>query len=222
MLKTMVRNGFIAVGLFFFLMVSCSPTRYETYREPRNAVASWYGPEFDGKPTASGERFDMNSLTCAHRELPFGTILKVTNLSGDKSVACVVNDRGPFVSGRDIDLSYAAAKQIDLVGAGTAKVRVEYTGRDLRYVHEVRYSSSSGPYTVQVGSFRDIDNARRLRAGLNIKYSDVYITEKVIDDTTYYRVRVGKFQKLEEAFTFAKTLAEEGYSPTVMHYDEKA
>jgi rare lipoprotein A len=163
----------------------------------------------------------MNSLTCAHRELPFGTILKVTNLSRDKSVTCIVNDRGPFVSGRDIDLSYAAAKEIGLVGVGTATVRVEYIGRDLRYVNEIRSVSSNGPYTVQVGSFRDIDNARRLKAGLDIKYKDVYITETVIDDTPYYRVRVGKFQKREEAFTFAKTLAEEGYSPIIMQYDER-
>ncbi|MEW6676132.1 MAG: septal ring lytic transglycosylase RlpA family protein [Nitrospirota bacterium] len=71
-------------------------------------MASWYGPDFHGRPTSSGELFNMYALTCAHREHPFGTRLKVTNISNNKTVSCVINDRGPFVSGRDLDLSYAA------------------------------------------------------------------------------------------------------------------
>jgi len=214
------KQGFIMLCFFLFLMASCGSTRYETYREPRTAVASWYGPEFNGKPTASGERFDMNSLTCAHRELPFGTILKVTNLSREQSVICIINDRGPFVSGRDLDLSYAAAKEIGLIGAGTGTVMVQYVGRDLRYVKEVRYVASSGPYTIQVGSFHERDNAMRLKAGLDLKYRAVYVSETTIDETTYYRVRVGTFSSKEEAFSVASNLAEEGYSPLIMHRDD--
>ncbi|MGD1076629.1 MAG: septal ring lytic transglycosylase RlpA family protein [Thermodesulfovibrionales bacterium] len=215
------RNGFIILWMSMFLIASCGSTHYETYREPRTAVASWYGPEFHGKPTASGEIFDMNSLSCAHRELPFGTILKVTNLSREKSVTCTINDRGPFVSGRDIDLSYAAAKEIGLLGAGTETVMVQNIGRDLRYVNEVRYVASSGPFTIQVGSFREMENARRLKAGLDLKYKAVYVSETIIDETTFYRVRVGKFQRKEEAFSVARSLAEEGYSPLIMHCDER-
>jgi len=199
---------------------SCTSSRLETYQEPRAAVASWYGSEFHGRPTASGERFDMYGLTCAHRELPFGTVLQVTNVSNNKTVRCVVNDRGPFVSGRDIDLSYAAAREIGLISPGTGNVRIGYLGRDLGYVKEVRYISSSGPYTIQIGSFRELDNALHLKSGLDLKYKGVYIVEAFIHNATYYRIRVGKFQKREEAFSLARTLAEEGYSPLIMHYDE--
>jgi rare lipoprotein A len=183
-------------------------------------VASWYGPEFHGKPTASGERFDMHALTCAHRELPFGTVVKVTNVANGKSVRCVVNDRGPFVAGRDIDLSYAAAREIGL--RSTGPVTVEYLERDIRYVKEIGYAAGAkGPFTVQVGAFREKDNARRLKESLDLKYKEVYISETTIDNTTLYRVRIGKFPDKKKAYRLAKTLAEEGYSPLVTHYDEQ-
>jgi rare lipoprotein A len=88
-------------------------------------IASYYGDSFHGKKTASGEVFDQGKLTCAHRELPFGTRLKVTNLQNRKSVVVRVNDRGPWVSGRIIDLSYAAAKRIGMVEKGLVKVKIE-------------------------------------------------------------------------------------------------
>jgi len=204
------------------LFTSCSSVRYETHPGPQYVVASWYGPEFHGRPTASGEVFNMHALTCAHRELPFGTMLKVTSISSGRSVRCIVNDRGPFVPGRDIDLSYAAAREIGLVGPGTGGVTIEYLGRDRSYIKTVRYIASNGPYTIQVGSFREIDNARHLRSSLELKYKGVYIIEAVIGDTRYYRVRIGKFLKIEEAQQLATTMSEEGYSPLIMHYDEQA
>lgn len=87
-------------------------------------VASYYGMEFHGRRTASGEKFDMNAMTAAHRTLPFGTVVRVTNLANGKSVRVRINDRGPFVSGRDIDLSYAAAKAIDLLAVGPVKIEI--------------------------------------------------------------------------------------------------
>ena len=204
------------------ILVSCASSRYETYHEPRTVVASWYGSEFHGKPTASGERFDMHGMTCAHRELPFGTLLQVTNVSNEKTVKCVVNDRGPFVRGRDIDLSYAAAREIGLIGPGTAPVRIAHLGRDSGYIKEVKYVSSGGPYTVQAGAFREIGNAVRLKAALDLKYRDVYIIEASVNGVTYYRVRIGKFQRKEEAFVLGKTLAEEGYNPLIVQFDERA
>jgi len=207
------------------LLGSCSSAHYGTQREPGTLVASWYGHEFQGRQTASGERYDMNALTCAHREYPFGTMVKVTNIAGGKSVQCTVNDRGPFISGRDIDLSYAAAKEIDLIGPGTAIVRIEELGRDSAYVKEVRYlpagGGTSSPFTIQVGSFRELDNAQHLKDGLDLKYKGVFIAETVIDNSTFYRVRIGKFSGRGNAFRFAKTLAEEGYSPIIMHYDDR-
>lgn len=89
------------------------------------ATASWYGPKYDGRPTASGEIYDMNGLTAAHRSLPFGTRLRVTYPSTGKSVVVKVNDRGPFVRGRELDLSYGAAQAIGLVQAGVARVSVQ-------------------------------------------------------------------------------------------------
>ena len=88
-------------------------------------VASYYGPGFHGRRTANGERFDMHAMTAAHRTLPFGTLVKVTNLSNGKSAIVRVNDRGPYVGKRVIDLSVAAAKQIGSTGSGTARVSLE-------------------------------------------------------------------------------------------------
>lgn len=202
------------------LVVSCASSRHETYQEPRTAVASWYGAEFNGRPTASGERFDMYALTCAHRELPFGTVLQVTNIKNEKTVRCVVNDRGPFVSGRDLDLSYGAAKEIGLLSTGA--VRIAYVGREAGYVKEVKYASSGGPYTVQIGAFTEKDNALRLKSGLELKYKDVYIIEATVKNVIFYRVRIGKFQKRGEAFNVGKVLADEGYSPLITQYGERA
>ncbi len=201
------------------LVAACASSRYETYEEPRTAVASWYGAEFHGKPTASGEIFDMNKLTCAHREFPFGSVLEVTNVANGKTVKCVVNDRGPFVSGRDLDLSYGAAKEIGL--RSTGPVRIVYAGRREGYARGVKYASSGGPYTVQVGAFTEKEGALRLKAGLEVKYKDVYIIEAVVKDVTFYRVRIGKFPRREEASSVGKILAEEGYTPLITHYDER-
>lgn len=205
------------------LIASCTTARHEI-RTEGVVVASWYGQEFHGRPTASGERFDMYARTCAHKGLPFGTTLKVTHIANGKAVTCVVNDRGPFVPGRDLDLSYGAAREIGLTGPGTARVSLEYLGRNAAYIREVKYSASggSGPYTIQIGSFREGDNARHLKAGLDMKYKAVYITETTINNTTYYRVRLGKFHKKDAAYGFARTLAEEGYNTLITHYDERA
>lgn len=88
-------------------------------------VASWYGPGFQGLPTASGPPFDMNAMTCAHRTLPLGTTVRVTNLLTFRSVVLKVNDRGPYIPGRVLDVSRAAAKHLGFVGAGLAPVRIE-------------------------------------------------------------------------------------------------
>ncbi len=93
--------------------------------DKQQGIASWYGGKFHGRTTASGERYDMNTLTAAHRELPFGTRVRVTNLDNGRQVVVRITDRGPFVKGRIIDLSRAAAKQIDMVQAGVARVRLE-------------------------------------------------------------------------------------------------
>ncbi len=94
----------------------------------QEGLASWYGKKFHGRTTASGERYDMHALTAAHRTLPFGTRVRVTNLANGRRVVVRINDRGPFIRGRIIDLSYAAARQVGMVQAGVARVRVEVLG----------------------------------------------------------------------------------------------
>ena len=209
------------ISVLFFLLSSCASAHYETVATPHYAVASWYGPDFHGKPTASGEIFDMNAFTCAHRDYPFGTKLRITNLSNDKAITCLVNDRGPFSDGRDIDLSYAAAKDLDLITTGTGTVRIEYMGRDSKYIREVKDISSTDLVTVQVGSFREIANANRLKEALELKYNRISITEADIGGSKYYRVRIGTFRIKSEALRLAKILADEGYETLIINYEEK-
>jgi rare lipoprotein A len=122
--------GIAAIAAILF--AGCAPTltmsgssSSTTSFGPREGVASYYGKEFNGRKTASGQRYSNSKFTAAHRTLPFGTMLKVTNLSNGKSVTVRVNDRGPFKKGRIIDLSYAAARAIGIVGAGTGRVRID-------------------------------------------------------------------------------------------------
>ncbi|MCX7794265.1 MAG: septal ring lytic transglycosylase RlpA family protein [Thermodesulfovibrionales bacterium] len=197
------------------IMLSCTPSRFES-KGLKTAIASWYGAEFHGRPTSSGEIFDMYKKTCAHREYPFGTRLKVTNLNTNKSVECIVNDRGPFIPGRDIDLSYGAAREIGLIATGTAPVVIELLGRDNNYKKEVKNLSIRGPYTIQIGSFREKDNALRLKDSLELRYKNVYIIESTVKNDTFLRVRIGKFNSLEEAMKIANSLAEEGYPAIIV------
>src|SRR3954467_10727242 len=118
-------------------------------------VASWYGHPYHGRIAANGERYDMEQLTAAHRTLPFDTWVRVVNLLNDKAVDVRITDRGPFVDGRIIDLSRAAARAIDVIGPGTAKVRVEVTS--------MPSTVKAGVYGVQVGAFREQENAERMR-----------------------------------------------------------
>lgn len=113
------------------IAMSCAPGRSATSAPgpgSEQGMASWYGERFQGRPTASGEPFDMGQLTAAHKTLPFGTRVRVTHLENGKSVTVRINDRGPFVTGRVIDLSRAAAAKVDMLTEGTARVKVEIVG----------------------------------------------------------------------------------------------
>ena len=119
-------------------------------------IASWYGPGFHGKTTANGETFDTNALTAAHKSLPFGTMVRVTHLLNGTSVVVRINDRGPFIPGRIIDLSKAAAREIDMISSGTARVRIQALSTDP--------APAAGALTVQVGAYGLPANAERVRA----------------------------------------------------------
>lgn len=182
-------------------------------------VSSWYGKEFHGKPTASGEPFDMYDLTAAHRTLPLGSRCKVTNLENGRQTVLKINDRGPFVKGRILDCSYGAAQRLGFAGKGLAKVRIEVleTGRGRpsgRIPAGETLVAPAGPparvldgsYTVQVGAFLNADNAVRLRDRLKEGHSDAY----VVKFHDFYRVRVGHLAAQEEADDLQRRLAEGG------------
>lgn len=209
----------IVVLLMVFSCAPKKPTTVEYIPEKgKRGIASWYGPEFHGRPTASGEIFNMYEYTCAHREYPFGTKLRVINLQNHKEVVCTVNDKGPFVSGRDLDLSYASAKKIDLICQGTTEVLIEPIGRDITYVRYVKYNPIYGPVTIQVGAFKEIENALRLKQALSLRYKNVYINKIKIKDETFYRVRVGRFTNYTDAYNIAKSMGQEGYKVIITDY----
>ena len=126
-------------------------------------IASWYGHPYHGRAAASGEIYDMEKFTAAHRTLPFGTLVRVVNLDNDKLVDVRINDRGPFVGDRIIDLSHAAAQAIGLIGPGVARVRLEVMQTPVA-------ATVPGYYAVQVGAFQYRANAERLRAEMEAHY----------------------------------------------------
>ena len=204
-----------------FALISCASTpRVEHKPSRKYMTASWYGQKFHGRPTSSGERYDMHGMTAAHKTLVFGTKLRVTNPDTDKSVNVIVNDRGPFIPGRELDLSYGAAKSIGLTEKGVGRVKVDYLGRDMRYVKRIAYQPSSpknslDPLTIQVGSFSEKSRAVRMKKGLAINYDDVYITRVIIKRKTFFRVKVGKFKDRDNAYAVAEKLADEGYDTLI-------
>lgn len=175
--------------------------------------ASWYGNPFHGRRASNGEIYDMNKLTAAHRTLPFETMVRVTNLNNGKSTVVRITDRGPFVENRIIDLSRAAAEEVEAIGPGVVPVRIEV----LSAVADV----TAGFFTVQVGAFKDKGNADRLRERLMVLYPPVFIQTVDTADGTFYRVRVGKVSGEEEARAFAGQLRErEGFTTLVFRLDE--
>jgi rare lipoprotein A len=130
-LDLVMRRQLLALAIAAVLASGCSLVRREAPSAPTGGqvgLASWYGGSLHGRRTASGERFDQDGLTAAHRSLPLGTRVRVTNLENGRSVIVTVTDRGPFVRGRIIDLSRGAARRLGILRAGTARVRVERIG----------------------------------------------------------------------------------------------
>jgi rare lipoprotein A len=170
-------------------------------------IASWYGGSDNGHPTASGEIYNMYAMTAAHRTLPFGTMVRVHDLDDGRSVDVRINDRGPFVAGRIIDLSYAAAEALDLVGPGTAHVNLEILNPDVVYGP----AAAPGIYAVQVGAFRNEDNAQRLKSVIEPHFGPVQIqTHNDPQQGLLYRVRVGQLTTEGTAEELAGDLRQSG------------
>lgn len=175
----------------------------------QTGTASWYGPGFHGKRTSSGEIYDQFELTAAHQTLPLGTRVAVTNLQNGRAVEVRINDRGPFMKGRSIDLSYAAARTVGMLGPGTVPVRIEVLG-------------ATGPqlpaaiYAVQVGAFTDRDNAMRLKDSLARRFDGVYVARLDGNAGGYYRVRLGHFGRREDAVVLARSVTPLGLSAIIV------
>jgi rare lipoprotein A len=193
----------IAISLLVLAsLASCVRVRPLREGSIQTGLASWYGPDFHGKPTSNKEIYNMYDLTAAHNTLPFGTQIMVTNLDNGKSVVVRINDRGPFVGNRIIDLSFAAARVLGMVGPGTAPVKIEV-------LKGYALPSSAQEYAVQVGAFISKNNALGLQRELQKIHKDVYISLFQTPNQTYYRVRIKARSRLS-AQSIAEQLAAGG------------
>lgn len=178
-------------------------------------VASWYGPEFHGKPTASGAIYDMYALTAAHPNLPMGTHVKVTNLSNHSSVEVIINDRGPLIKGRVIDLSYSAAMILGIIEKGTANVRLEILDKGPN-ADRASFNQVKKGYTIQVASFLKEETAHCLKRALQGEFPDVRVVPFQTPTQRFYRVRIGEFASRSQALEVAEKLTQKGYNVIII------
>jgi rare lipoprotein A len=178
-------------------------------------VASWYGTKFHGQRTSSGETYDMYAMTAAHKSLPLPTYARVTNLENGKSVIVRVNDRGPFHENRLIDLSYAAATKLDIVGTGTGVVEVRALDPAAEAPTAVMASAPAGAppsLYVQLGAFADAGNAERMAEQLKTHGYAPRVTRTQQGPTTMHRVRLGPLRDVGAADELVRQLLRLGFS----------
>lgn len=201
------------------ILSSCGITSRISKKEPaqpppnklnkaiETGVASWYGPNFHGKMTANGEIYNMNSLTAAHRTLPFNTFVRVQNVDNDKSVVVRVNDRGPFKDNRIIDLSKKAASKLEMIGPGTAHVRLFVVeGNNEKIINKDLKVST---YTVQLGSFQEEKHAVKISNEIRGARIEQFTLN---DGTEVYRIYYGIFTDKNEAQKEQRRLQRQGYN----------
>jgi len=193
MFKSYLRSALILVLLSLILHSCGSSSRTLSGNEILGeGIASWYGPGFHGKQTANGEEYNQNGMTAAHRTLPFNTVVRVVNLENGKKVDVRINDRGPFIGNRIIDLSHAAAKQIDMVQSGLAPVRVIL----LQSTNGIDPALQKGEiFTVQIASFKSKKDASTIAS----RHKKGWVQNTQVNGAPYYRVFVGKFKKKRDA-----------------------
>ncbi len=170
-------------------------------------IASWYGPGFDGRRTATGEVYNQEEMTAASTVIPLGSNVMVTNLDNGRAVQVRINDHGPYVKGRKIDLSHEAARTLGIVTPGTARVRIDV----LSQPEGTRPIGTPIRYYVQVGSYSQQTNASRVSRKLAAYYSDVKIDQVNAGARCFYRVRMGAFATRDGALGRANDSARFGY-----------
>lgn len=199
----------LALPIFLLSAVACSRLPPPGRGAVEVGIASWYGPDFHGRPTASTEIYDMHDMTAAHKTLSFGIHVMVTNLENQRSAVVRINDRGPFIKGRIIDLSYAAARVLGIVGPGTARVRLEV----LSGFREE--AATSRVHWVQAGAFSVQENAHALKRRLEKEFDGVHLSTLRTAAATYYRVRI-KAKDRQTAERIARRLAEQGLPAIIL------
>lgn len=189
---------FLTLFVALLIVQGCASTK----RVTETGMASWYGPNFHGKTTANGETYDQNELTAAHKTLPFNSVVRVTNLDNGKQVTVRINDRGPYARGRVIDLSKAAAQEVDMIGPGIARVRIEVLKTDRPLTGDI----SREIFSVQIASLSDADAARaranEIRGG--------WVQPARVDGQRVYRVMVGRYGNKEQAEDARRALQRQG------------
>jgi len=169
----------------------------------QEGMASWYGDDFHGGATSSGEIYDMHAITAAHKTQPMGVYVYVRNMRNGKEIVVRINDRGPFVKERIIDLSHAAALQLGITDAGSAPVRIEALGYrnpgGAANAYRAPASYDVGAFTVQVAAFSKQGNAERLADRVRKRYGTATIQNGMLKGSHIFRVRIGSFGSLKQA-----------------------
>lgn len=182
----------------------------------QDGLASWYGDDFHGGPTSNGETYNMHAMTAAHKTLPLGVYVRVRNKRNGGEVVVRINDRGPFVKERIIDLSFAAAKQVGIVDSGTAPVHIEALGyRSGDGAGPAPYhppkSYDAGDFAIQIAAFTNRDNAERLASRMRKSYGSAGIQDATVKGNRFFRVRVGSYGSLVKAEKARGAFERNGY-----------
>jgi rare lipoprotein A len=210
-----------------------------SFAQTQTGKASFYADKFEGRPTASGEKYKHNKLTAAHKSLPFGTVLRVTNIKNNLSVEVTVNDRGPYVDGRIVDLSKSAAEKLEFVNIGLADVKVEVIdagtgkvsdpGRAIDHVvvdekefyeFQIDRQNPKG-YGLQIGTYQELVNLMRLAENLKSSYQKkVVVQVKILNGVKYYSLILGQFSNRSKAETFREEIRNKFPDTFIVEYEK--
>ena len=200
----MKKTLFILILAGFFL--GTAPLFASIYKT--DVTASYYAEDFHGKKTSNGERFNMNDFTCAHKSLPFNTILKVTNLANGKTCEVRVNDRGPFVLNREIDLSKAAATKLGMIGTGTTKVKLEIVKKGANT--KISQQTAASATKIMKKMYGDAATSSSTSTASTTN------TTKKLEPGTYWDIQLGAFKSKDNAKAFASKVSKAGFKDIVL------